>query len=53
MAVDIDNDTGLYYVMEITTERPKDPPSRYDLFTHPFWGWKISGLLKQGHLMLN
>lgn len=44
--VDIDKAAGLYYVMEITSIGPHEPPKYHDQFKVPILNWRSVGLNK-------
>lgn len=48
-----DNTAGLYVVVQITSEPPKEPPSTYDQYKLPIFNWRQAGLVKPSYAKLN
>lgn len=50
LIIDVNLDSGLFTITEITSSQPKVPPSYYDQFKEPIINWRRAGLTEPSYV---
>lgn len=50
LIIDVDSDSGLFTITEITSSKPKVPPTYHDQYKEPIINWRRAGLTEPSYV---